>query len=90
MSCCNPKATNRSREGQGKEETNTQHRVDMLPLNQVAALMSEAREENLALSMQLRGSRPELRPSAPEDRSNKIHVVETTNSKQSKVLFLFK
>ena len=70
-----------------REETNTHHRVDMLPLNQVAALMSEAREENLALSMQLRGSRPELRPSAPEDRSNKIHVVETTNSKQSKVLF---
>ena len=84
-------ATNRSRERQvTREETNTQHRVDMLPLNQVAALMSEAREENLALRMQLRGSRPELRPSAPEDRSNKIHVVETTNSKQSDVLFLFK
>ena len=44
MSCCNSKATNRSMEGQvTREETNTQHRVDMLPLNQVAALLSEAR-----------------------------------------------
>ena len=44
------------------------HKVDMLPVNQVAALMNEAREENLALRMQIRGSRPELQPSAPEDR----------------------
>ena len=30
--------------------------------------MNEAREENLALRMQIRGSRPEIIPSAPEDR----------------------
>ena len=44
------------------------NKVDMLPVNQVAALMNEAREENLALRMQVRGSRPEIQPSAPEDR----------------------
>ena len=36
--------------------------------------MNEAREENLALRMQIRGSRPEIQPSAPEDR---CPVVET-------------
>ena len=44
------------------------HKVDMLRVNQVAALINEAREENLALRMQIRGSRPEIQPSAPEDR----------------------
>ena len=44
------------------------NKVDMLPVNQVAALMNEAREENLALRMQVRGCRPEIQPSAPEDR----------------------
>ena len=46
------------------------HKVDMLPVHQVAALMNEAREENLALRMQIRASRPEIIPSAPssEDR----------------------
>ena len=44
------------------------HKVDMLPVHQVAVLMNEAREENLALRMQIRASRPEIIPSAPEDR----------------------
>ena len=45
------------------------HNADMVRVNQVAAaLMNEAREENLALRMQIRGSRPEIQPSAPEDR----------------------
>ena len=52
----------------GREEPLNHHKVDMLPVHQVAALMNEAREENLALRMQIRGSRPEIIPSAPEDR----------------------
>ena len=42
------------------------HKVDMLPVNQVAALINEA------LRMQIRGSRPEIQPSAPEDRYKQI------------------
>ena len=44
------------------------HKVDRLLVHQVAALMNEAREENLAPRMHIRASRPEIIPSAPEDR----------------------
>lgn len=71
VTCCNSNSNARSTEDQqtrGREEPPNNHEVNILPLNQVAALMNEAREENMALRMQLRGSRPELQPSASEDR----------------------
>ena len=50
------------------------HRVDMLPVHQVAALMNEAREENMALKMQIRASRSEITPTAPTTEDSYKHV----------------
>ena len=52
----------------GKVATSVLAAPNDLDHHKVAALMNEAREENLALRMQIRGSRPEIQPSAPEDR----------------------
>ena len=64
-------STSAERQGRGAEEDQggaAHHKVNMLAVHQVAALMNEAREENLVLRMQIRASRPEIIPSAPEDR----------------------
>ena len=50
------------------------HRVDMLSVHQVAALMNETREENMALKMQIRASRSELTPTAPISDDSYKHV----------------
>ena len=76
VSSCDSNATNKSTEEKmSREEQNNHHRVNMLPLNHVVALMNETREENLALRVQIRGSRSDFEPSAPEDRSNKFPVM---------------
>ena len=82
VTCCGSNARNtvqvqeRDREEEQKRirEDLTSHKVDMLPVHQVAALMNEAREENLALKMQIRASRPEITPTAPISEDSYKHV----------------
>ena len=82
MTCCG--RTNRNteqmqqvdREDEQKRvrEEIPSHRVDMLSVHQVAALMNETREENMALKMQIRASRSELTPTAPISDDSYKHV----------------
>ena len=64
----------REEEQKRAREESPSHRVDMLPVHQVAALMNEAREENMALKMQIRASRSELTPTAPISDDSYKHV----------------
>ena len=82
VTCCGPNNRNtvqvqqRDREDEQKRvrEEIPSHRVDMLPVHQVAALMNEAREENMALKMQIRASRSEITPTAPTTEDSYKHV----------------
>ena len=64
----------REEEQKRAREESPSHRVDMLSVHQVAALMNEAREENMALKMQIRASRSELTPTAPISDDSYKHV----------------
>ena len=82
VTCCGYNARNRMQEQQRDREEEQMrnreelpnHKVDMLPVHQVAALMNEAREENLALRMQIRASLPEITPTAPISEDRYKHV----------------
>ena len=82
VTCCGPNNRNtvqmqrmdREEEQKRAREESPSHRVDMLPVQQVADLMNEAREENMALKMQIRASRSELTPTAPISDDSYKHV----------------
>ena len=82
VTCCGPNKRNtvqmqqmdREEEQKRVKEEIPSHRVDMLPVQQVAALKNEAREENMALKMQIRASRSELTPTAPISEDSYKHV----------------